>query len=184
MYLLRFQARAQGLLGHCPITSDPLGFTCQRLPVQIHLRLRLDVQHIYSHAQNLWNECADHAASLGTFGLVSYQNIRTRWTHLSFDSNSLFAPCDTFRMFTQCQNGTFACSTTSCQRLVFRLTPRLSLWFFSVTVSVLPFDRWFVTFDSVNADAPLQLYALFGTGGTRHFFHLCLLVLAHLSGLR
>ena len=29
-----------------------------------------------------------------TFGPVSSQNIRTRWTHSSFDSNSLFAPCD------------------------------------------------------------------------------------------
>ena len=31
--------------------------------------------------------------SLGTFGLVSNQNISTRWAHPSFDSNSCFATC-------------------------------------------------------------------------------------------
>ena len=49
------------------------------------------MQHIYSHAQNLGNECADHAAALGALGLVSNQNMHTRWTHPSFDSNSLGA---------------------------------------------------------------------------------------------
>ena len=47
-----------------------------------------------SHAQNLGNECAEHAAALVTLGLVPKQSVRTRWTHLSFDSNLLFAPCD------------------------------------------------------------------------------------------
>ena len=52
------------------------------------------MQHIYSHAQNLGNECADHAAALGTYGLISNHNIRTRWTRSPFDSNSLFTRCD------------------------------------------------------------------------------------------
>ena len=68
-----------------------LGLTCQRLLLQIHLTSRFTVQRIYSHAQNLGNECADHAAALGIFGLVSNHNVCTRWTHPSFDSKSLFA---------------------------------------------------------------------------------------------
>ena len=51
------------------------------------------MQHVYSHAQNIGNECADHAAALGTFDLVSNQHISTRWAHPSFDSNLNFAPC-------------------------------------------------------------------------------------------
>ena len=51
------------------------------------------MQHIHSRAPNLGNECADHAASLGTFGLVSSHNLSTRWTHHSFDSASCFATC-------------------------------------------------------------------------------------------
>ena len=49
------------------------------------------MEHIYSHAQNIRNERADHASALGTFGLVSNQNVYTRWTRPSFDSNSFFA---------------------------------------------------------------------------------------------
>ena len=29
------------------------------------------MQHVYGHTGNLGDECADHAAALGTFGLVS-----------------------------------------------------------------------------------------------------------------
>ena len=45
-----------------------LGLTCQRLLLQIQLRSRFTLQHIYSHAQNFGNECADHAAAQGAFG--------------------------------------------------------------------------------------------------------------------
>ena len=31
------------------------------------------MQHVYSHAEILGNECADHATALGAFGLVSNQ---------------------------------------------------------------------------------------------------------------
>ena len=51
-----------------------LGLTCQRLLLQVHVRLRITLQHIYSHAQNLGNERADHAAALGAYGLISNQN--------------------------------------------------------------------------------------------------------------
>ena len=48
------------------------------------------MQHVYSHAENLGNESADHAAALDTFGLVSKQNIAKRWARPSFDSDSCF----------------------------------------------------------------------------------------------
>ena len=69
----------------------PLRLACQRLLLQTQLRLRFAVQHICSHAQNLGNECADHAVALGTNGLVSNQNIRIRWAHSSFGSTSFCA---------------------------------------------------------------------------------------------
>ena len=52
------------------------------------------MQHIYSHAQNLGNECADHAAALGAFGPVSNENFSARWARPSFDCISCFATCD------------------------------------------------------------------------------------------
>ena len=35
----------------------------------------------YGHGGNLGNECAGHAAALGTFGLTSSHNVATRWIH-------------------------------------------------------------------------------------------------------
>ena len=74
-------------------TNVQLGLPCQRLLLKVQLRLRFTMQHVYSHAQNLGNDCADHAATLATFGLASNQNISTRWAHPSFDSDSCFATC-------------------------------------------------------------------------------------------
>ena len=34
-------------------------------------RLRLTMQHVYGHSGNLGNECADHAAALGTLSLTT-----------------------------------------------------------------------------------------------------------------
>ena len=48
------------------------------------------MQHGYSHGQNAGNACAGHAAALGAFGLISNQNIRTRWVHSSSDFTTLF----------------------------------------------------------------------------------------------
>ena len=66
----------------------------------------LTLQHIYRRAQLPRNECADHAAAIGAFGSVSNQNIHTRLMHSSFDSTSLFAPCDNLgdvlHFFTRC----------------------------------------------------------------------------------
>ena len=60
-------------------TNVQLGLACQRLLLQIQVRLRLTMQHIYSHAQNFGNECADHAAALGASDVVSNQNMSARW---------------------------------------------------------------------------------------------------------
>ena len=95
-----------------------LGLTCQRVLLQIQLRLRFTVQHIYSHAQNSWNECADRAAALGTFGPASSRNIRTRWTHSSFDSTSLFAPCDNLDDALQVSRNAKVAHLRAPQRLV------------------------------------------------------------------
>ena len=40
------------------------------------------------------NECADHAATLGTFGLISNHNVATRWTRHNFDASVCFDGCN------------------------------------------------------------------------------------------
>ena len=47
------------------------------------------MQHVYGHSGNLGNECADHAAALGTFGL----NASTRWVRLNLDTSVCFDGC-------------------------------------------------------------------------------------------
>ena len=51
------------------------------------------MQHVYGHGGNLGDECADHAAALGTFGLVSNHNVATRWIHHNFDAIACFDGC-------------------------------------------------------------------------------------------
>ena len=72
-------------------THVQLGHSCQQLLLKVQHRLRFTMKHIYSHAENLGNECADHAAALGAFGLVSKHNLSTRLVRHSFDSVSCFA---------------------------------------------------------------------------------------------
>ena len=45
---------------------------------------------VYGHTGNLGNECADHAAALGTLGLVSSRNLATRWARHNFDTSACF----------------------------------------------------------------------------------------------
>ena len=114
------------------------------------------------------------------------QNIRTHWIQPSFDSTSLIAPCDNLDDALQVIRNARTAHLPAPQRLARSqrsVSHRVSLLSVSVSVSVLLLDPWFV-FDSVNADAPLQLNALFDNGGTRYLFHFYLLVLAHLSGSR
>ena len=51
------------------------------------------MQHVYGHGGNLVNECADHAAALGTLGLISNHNVATRWIHHNFDASVCFDGC-------------------------------------------------------------------------------------------
>ena len=52
-------------------THVQLALACQRTMLCAQHRLRLTMQHVYGHSGNLGNECPDHAAALGTFGLTS-----------------------------------------------------------------------------------------------------------------
>ena len=52
------------------------------------------MQHVFGHGGNLGNECADHAAALGTFGLISSHNVATRWIRHNFDTSVCFNGCN------------------------------------------------------------------------------------------
>ena len=56
-------------------THVQLALACQQSMIRAQHRLRLTMQHTYGHGGNLGNECADHAAALGTFGLTSNHNV-------------------------------------------------------------------------------------------------------------
>ena len=51
-------------------THVQLALACQQSIIRVQHRPRLTMQHVYGHGGNLGNECADHAAALGTFGLI------------------------------------------------------------------------------------------------------------------
>ena len=52
------------------------------------------MQHVYEHTGNLGNECADHAAALGSLGLISSHNIATRWVRHNFDTSACCGGCN------------------------------------------------------------------------------------------
>ena len=74
-------------------THVQLALACQQSMIRAQHRLRLTMQHVFGHCGNLGNECADHADSLGTFGLTSGHNIATRWIHNNFDASMRFRGC-------------------------------------------------------------------------------------------
>ena len=74
-------------------THVQLALACQQSMIRVQHCLRLTMQHVYCHSGNLGNECAHHAAALGTFGLVSSHNVATRWIHLNFDASVCFDGC-------------------------------------------------------------------------------------------
>ena len=49
-------------------THVQLALACQRSMIFAQRKLRLTMQNVYGQSGNLGNECADHAAPLGTFG--------------------------------------------------------------------------------------------------------------------
>ena len=77
MHFLRFQVRCQYLLGHNPITDKRPPRSRMSTPFIANSVKATDhhAAHLQSCAGSRKNECVHHAASLGTFGLVSNQNI-------------------------------------------------------------------------------------------------------------
>ena len=69
-------------------THVQLALACQRFIIFPQSKLRLTTQHVYGHSGNLGNECAGHAAALGTFGLTSNHNVATRFIHHIFDASA------------------------------------------------------------------------------------------------
>ena len=74
-------------------THVQLALACQRSMIFAQSKLRLTMQHVYCHSGNLGNECADHAAALGTFGLTSSRNVATRWIRHNLDAFASFDGC-------------------------------------------------------------------------------------------
>ena len=74
-------------------THVQLALACQQSLLSVQHRLRLTMQHVYGHTGNLRNECADHAAALGSPGLVSHQNLATRWVRHNFDISASCGDC-------------------------------------------------------------------------------------------
>ena len=75
-------------------TYAQLALACQQSLIRAQHRLRLTIQHVYGHGGNLENECTDHAAALGTFGLISSHNVATRWIRHNFDASVCFHGCN------------------------------------------------------------------------------------------
>ena len=68
-------------------TQVQLALACQQSMIRVQHGLRLTMQHVFGHGGNLGNECADHAAALGTFGLISSHDVATRWIRHNFDAS-------------------------------------------------------------------------------------------------
>ena len=74
-------------------THVQLALACQQSMIRVQHRLRFTLQHVYGHSGNLGNECADHAAALGTFGLISSHNVASRWIRHNSDTSECFDVC-------------------------------------------------------------------------------------------
>ena len=74
-------------------TQVQLALVCQRSMIFAQRKLRLTMQHVYGHSGNLGNECTDHAAALGTFGLTSSHNVTTCRIYHNFDAFACFDGC-------------------------------------------------------------------------------------------
>ena len=74
-----------------------LALACQQSMLKVQHKLRFTMQHLYGNIKNLRNECADHAAALGALGLVSNQNLSTRWARHNFDTAACLCSCNNLR---------------------------------------------------------------------------------------
>ena len=73
----------------CPIGTCVSAVDAKRV-TQVR---RLTMHHVYGHTGNLGNKCADHAAALGTFGIVSNHNLASRWVRHNFGTSACFGSC-------------------------------------------------------------------------------------------
>ena len=74
-------------------TQVQLALACQQSLIHAQRRLRLTMQHVIGHSGHLGNQCADHAAALGTFWLIFSHDVATRWTRHNFDASVCFDGC-------------------------------------------------------------------------------------------
>ena len=75
-------------------THVQLALECQQSLIHAQRRLRFTMQQVYGHSGNWGNDCADDAAALGTFGLISNHNVATRWTRHTFDHSACVDGCN------------------------------------------------------------------------------------------
>ena len=75
-------------------THVQLAVACQQSMIRAQHRLRLTMQHVFGLGGNLGNECACHAAALGTFGLISSHNVASRRIHHNSDTSVCFDGCN------------------------------------------------------------------------------------------
>ena len=76
-------------------THVQLALACQQSMLKVQHRFRFTMQHVHGHAGNLGNECADHAAALGSIrsGFKSLL-IYTLGTSKHFDTSLWFGSCN------------------------------------------------------------------------------------------
>ena len=75
-------------------THVQLALACQQSMLKVQHRLRFTMQHVYGHTGNLGDECADHAAALGTFGHGIKSYLSTRWVRHNFDTSACSGSCN------------------------------------------------------------------------------------------
>ena len=92
---LWFETRCWSLSGH-----DPSPYTCAAGARMSTIHDQCPTQAAAHHATrvrskwNVGNECADHAAALGTIGLTSSHFVATRWIRNNFDASVCFDGCN------------------------------------------------------------------------------------------
>ena len=71
VFIFQIQTRFWCMPGRDPIPYSCSTGTCMPAVNAICPTQALAMQHVYGHSGNLGNECADHAAALGSLGLIS-----------------------------------------------------------------------------------------------------------------
>ena len=106
-------------------------------------RLKLKLEHVFSHGCSPANECADHAAALGAFGLVSSHNPVHLWPGQRIETLEALLNNHRSDLTERLQTGTslipaltFGCTrlSPSCHPLVLRLSRALPTVIFVLRV--------------------------------------------------